>query len=379
MAWMRRAAQAALKRFNQAVASWRRLPIAESGRPGSAAAAARTARPARRPRTPRRQLPETTKKSVLWRQRYACASCGCLLPPTYELDHIVPLAAGGTNGLDNLQALCRDCHVQKTRGDMGKIAAAKRRQGKPAQSQPAQPPAAEISVRNRGGVLDGLNEGQLAAVRAPACGAQRVRAGPGTGKTRVLVARVAHLLLHEGVDPRSCLALTFTNKAALAVRAQLRGGGLLAPEQAEQIAAGTFHSVCLRMLRDDMDHLFASGAARRRRGFGVYDEAESRKLVAQIMKEIGVPPAAEVAEEEAPLKPSVVHSLISAAKNEGHDVASFVACAQQQQPPQRQQGDWELIGEVFRHYEELLDARNVVDFDECVRCLSTSPARFLLH
>ena len=61
----------------------------------------------------KRELSEPTKKKVAYQQRYTCAGCNCLLPPSYEVDHIVPLALGGTNGLKNLQALCVPCHTQK--------------------------------------------------------------------------------------------------------------------------------------------------------------------------------------------------------------------------------------------------------------------------
>ena len=65
-------------------------------------------------KTPR-LLSENHKKVVAYRQRYLCSSCKCLLPPNYHVDHRVPLALGGTNGLSNLQALCVPCHHQKTR------------------------------------------------------------------------------------------------------------------------------------------------------------------------------------------------------------------------------------------------------------------------
>jgi DNA helicase-2/ATP-dependent DNA helicase PcrA len=417
---MRKAAIDALRRMRQIFDGWGGRELLAKVPPSRAAAVPAAALPAApatpRPlRAPRRQLPEASKKAVLWRQKYHCASCGCLLPPTYELDHLTPLAAGGTDGLANLQALCRACHVQKTRLDMGDIAAirrgerAERRQrrggadGGGGASEPASEPALEPASEpasepaellfGGGGVLDGLNEEQLAAVRAPTFGARRVRAGPGTGKTRVLVARVAHLLLGPAVDPRAVLALTFTNKAANALRAQLRRCAGIAPEQAEQIAAGTFHSVCLRMLRDDIDLLAAATRAqqgegggggtgvgavvRQRRGFGVYDELESRKLVGHIMRhDVEGAAAAAAGEGEQPLKPSAVQSLISTAKNEGMDAAAFAAGAAQRGG--HTTTDWALVAEVFRRYEEALAARNVIDFDDMLimgaRLLETNAA-----
>jgi len=62
-----------------------------------------------------RALSERVKKTVAYTQAYKCAGCDCLLPPTHEVDHIVPVALGGHNGMGNLQALCRTCHTQKTR------------------------------------------------------------------------------------------------------------------------------------------------------------------------------------------------------------------------------------------------------------------------
>ena len=72
------------------------------------------------PLTPR-GVSEAQKKVIAYRQQYKCAGCACLLPPTYEVDHITPLALGGTNGLGNLQALCSACHVQKTRDQRSAI------------------------------------------------------------------------------------------------------------------------------------------------------------------------------------------------------------------------------------------------------------------
>lgn len=68
-----------------------------------------------------RKLSESQKKVVAYRQKYNCNECKCLLPPSYEVDHILPLALGGTNGLSNLQALCPPCHTLKTRSQRHKV------------------------------------------------------------------------------------------------------------------------------------------------------------------------------------------------------------------------------------------------------------------
>lgn len=168
----------------------------------------------------KRELSEPTKKKVAYQQRYTCAGCNCLLPPSYEVDHIVPLALGGTNGLKNLQALCVPCHTQKTRDQRHAILAARKQQRAAnggevddaaaptlaeglAAVEAAVGPAAQSAVAEATGspshllsplqLLRGMNRQQLAAVLATR-GPVRLSAGPGTGKTRVLVARIAHLV-----------------------------------------------------------------------------------------------------------------------------------------------------------------------------------------
>ena len=92
-------------------------PVGDASVSASAAAAAAAAgvTPTRLASLVARSVPEKDKKLVAFRQKYACAACACLLPPSYQVDHIEPLALGGSNGLANLQALCRPCHTQKTR------------------------------------------------------------------------------------------------------------------------------------------------------------------------------------------------------------------------------------------------------------------------
>ncbi|EOD04162.1 hypothetical protein EMIHUDRAFT_250677, partial [Emiliania huxleyi CCMP1516] len=138
-----------------------------------------------------RVLSEREKKIVAYRQQYKCAGCGCLLPPTHQIDHIVPLALGGTNGLTNLQALCVRCHVRKTRGQRHDMLSSRTARE-----------AAELSSLQ---LLRGMNQQQLAAVVC-ADGPLRVAAGPGTGKTRVLTARIAHLVEEARVPPQRVLA-----------------------------------------------------------------------------------------------------------------------------------------------------------------------------
>ena len=109
----------------------------------------------------------------------------------------------------------------------------------------------------------------------------QVLAGPGTGKTRALTARMAYLVGMAKVPARRVLALTFTNKAARELRERMER--LVGPERAEQITMGTYHSLCLAMLRQDIEAI----GMPYRRGFAVYDEEDARKLTRDLLKQAG--------------------------------------------------------------------------------------------
>ena len=162
-----------------------------------------------------RRLSESAKKTVAYRQQYACAVCAVLLPPAYEVDHIQPLALGGSNGLGNLQALCQTCHGTKTREDMRNIADV----ASEAASAEAWPNNVEVdpvpwasadAPRPRGeNLMSALNAEQAAAVRSERR-AFKLKAGPGTGKTRVLTARAQVLVEERSVSPMSILVSLFS-------------------------------------------------------------------------------------------------------------------------------------------------------------------------
>ena len=219
-----------------------------------AAAASVVAKPQRLP------LPAKTRKTVAFNQQYLCAGCGCLLPPEHEIDHIVPVALNGSDALSNLQALCKPCHQQKTRDQRHTILDSIKKE---------RPVEVEEKEVKRVPPLK-LNEQQRAAVEA-STEPIRVVAGPGTGKTRVLTRRVAHLV-ESGARASSVLALTFTNRAANELRERLEEE--INPQDASSISVGTFHRVCLTMLRDDVEALESPI----KRGFAVYDQAAMIKL-----------------------------------------------------------------------------------------------------
>src|ERR1051325_11689843 len=128
-------------------------------------------------------------------------------------------------------------------------------------------------------LLEGLNPHQREAV-SHTNGPLLILAGPGSGKTRVIVHRVAYLLEAEQVYPYHILAVTFTNKAARELRERL--DRLVGEDRARGLSVGTFHALCARWLRRDIKHLG------RDPGFAIYDDNDQIELVKQILKEFEI-------------------------------------------------------------------------------------------
>ena len=153
--------------------------------------------------------------------------------------------------------------------------------------------------------LAALNDEQLRIVTSPLA-LLRVLAGPGSGKTRVLTSRVAHLVA-SGAAPSEILCITFTTKASLEMRERIEAqlGGAVA----RGITAGTFHSVCLRLLRK---HIGDVPGALQAGNFTVYDAEDSEALMRNVLIDLGLH---ETKEDKAFYKASTFHSLSSRAKN----------------------------------------------------------------
>jgi DNA helicase II / ATP-dependent DNA helicase PcrA len=146
--------------------------------------------------------------------------------------------------------------------------------------------------------LDQLNSAQRDAVTSTE-GASLVIAGAGSGKTRVLTYRIAHLL-KKGVPPWSILALTFTNKAAREMKERV--ASVVGNESANKLWMGTFHAIFARILRMEAEHLHYP------KNFTIYDTADSKSLIKSVLKEMGI--------SEKEYKPGEVLSRISSAKND---------------------------------------------------------------
>src|SRR5690554_4616443 len=145
--------------------------------------------------------------------------------------------------------------------------------------------------------LDGLNAAQRAAVEHTE-GPSMVIAGAGSGKTRVLTYRIAHLL-KNGIDSFNILALTFTNKAAREMKERIHK--VVGGTEAKNLTMGTFHSVFARILRHNADKLGYPS------NFTIYDTQDSKSLLKTIIKEFGL--------DDKIYKPGIVYSRISGAKN----------------------------------------------------------------
>jgi DNA helicase-2/ATP-dependent DNA helicase PcrA len=203
-------------------------------------------------------------------------------------------------------------------------------------------------------ILARLNPEQQRAVQTTD-GPVLILAGAGSGKTRVLAHRVAYLVGVKGVRPWQILAVTFTNKAAAELRARITG--LVGEEAGREVAMGTFHALCARVLRRD------GSAIGLDRHFVVYDSDDQQALMKQILREDDLPVTGEY-------KPSAILGAVSRAKNEMLD-ADFVA-ANAHTHRERE------IARLFKRYQARLRSANALDFDdlllEAVRLFQDAPA-----
>ena len=198
---------------------------------------------------------------------------------------------------------------------------------------------AESSVRLEPAVLlEGLTEPQRRAV-VQRGGPLLVVAGAGSGKTRVLTRRIAHLLASGDAQSWEIMAITFTNKAADEMRRRVVD---LVGAEADRMWVSTFHSACLRMLRAHAEVLGYQ------RGFTIYDAGDAETAVERIMKELNL--------DTKRLSPRSVAAAISGAKNE---MRSPTAYAEGENDPHRRR-----IGEIYHRYAERLMLANAMDFDD---------------
>ncbi|MFK7790680.1 MAG: ATP-dependent helicase, partial [Phycisphaeraceae bacterium] len=167
-----------------------------------------------------------------------------------------------------------------------------------------------------------------------------VLAGPGSGKTRVITRRVAHLIQRCGVAPWNVLAITFTNKAS--VEMGERVGALLTERQAKAVTISTFHSLCARLLRQYADKLGLPP------GYSIYDSSDQKRAMKQALEDL------EISTKNFP--PANTLSTISNAKNELIGPEQFSTNADNFYD--------RTIAKAYTRYSEILDKNHALDFDD---------------
>ncbi|RFB10222.1 DNA helicase PcrA [Bacillus sp. HNG] len=189
-------------------------------------------------------------------------------------------------------------------------------------------------------LLAGLNEQQQEAVKATD-GPLLIMAGAGSGKTRVLTHRIAYLMVEKQVAPWNILAITFTNKAAREMKERVQGilGGA-----AEDIWISTFHSMCVRILRRDIDRLGFN------RNFSILDTTDQLSVIKNILKEKNIDPKK--------FDPRSILGTISSAKNELQTPEDYEKTAG---------GMYEqIVSDVYKLYQKRLRKNQALDFDDLI-------------
>jgi len=259
-----------------------------------------------------------------------------------ELEPVVPGAAAAA--LPQEPAWLSDAPLDERDPEARPDAAAKARQDEYQR---------QIADSRREEILGRLNPEQARAVTTTD-GPALILAGAGSGKTRVLAHRIAYLVGVKGVAPWRILAVTFTNRAAAELRDRIIR---LVGEPGKEVQAGTFHSLCARVLRRDGE---AIGLDRR---FVIYDTEDQGQLMKQILREEGLDAKGET-------RPAAILGAISRAKNDMLDPGEI--------PPLRlATGATVQVARLARLYTAALAKTNALDFDDllldAVRLFEESP------
>lgn len=195
-----------------------------------------------------------------------------------------------------------------------------------------------------GNILEGLNEQQKQAVLHKE-GSMLVLAGAGSGKTRVLTARISNLV-QCGINPYSIMAVTFTNKAAKEMQARL--ASILGEDVVKKMWVGTFHNICGRILRQDLVNYKNPEGRKWDNNYVIYDETDSNTLIKNAIKKLNL--------DDKVFQPKLIKSIISNAKGKMQDAYEYATRARDYRS--------QKISEVYDLYEKALQENNAIDFDD---------------
>jgi DNA helicase-2/ATP-dependent DNA helicase PcrA len=193
-------------------------------------------------------------------------------------------------------------------------------------------------------LLENLNKQQAEAVRTTK-GSLLILAGAGSGKTKVLTTRIAYMI-KNGVSPKNILAVTFTNKAAKEMKERI--GKIIGEDTVKYMWVGTFHGICGRILRENIDKYNTSTGKTLDKNFTIYDDADTNQIITRAIK------ALNIDEKIYPAK--MVKAVISNAKNKMQDATTFAAYARDFRS--------QRIASVYEEYERVLNNNNAIDFDD---------------
>ena len=202
----------------------------------------------------------------------------------------------------------------------------------------------DFGNRDMENILDNLNKEQREAVETVR-GPLLVLAGAGSGKTKLLTSRIAYLI-QNGVRPRNILAVTFTNKAAKEMKERL--GNILGENVVKYMWVGTFHGICGRILRENIENYSFQSGKRLDKNFSIYDETDSNAVIKQAIKKLNL--------DDKVYAPKLVKTVISNAKNKMQDAYTFATFARDFKS--------QKIAAIYEEYENSLNNNNAIDFDD---------------
>lgn len=193
-------------------------------------------------------------------------------------------------------------------------------------------------------LLENLNKEQVEAVKTTK-GPLLILAGAGSGKTKVLTTRIAYMI-QNGVRPRNILAVTFTNKAAKEMKERI--GKIIGEDTVKYMWVGTFHGICGRILRENIDKYNTATVKNLDKNFTIYDDSDTNQIITRAIKKLNL--------DDKVYQTKLVKSVISNAKNKMQDATTFATFARDFKS--------QKIASVYEEYEKTLNANNAIDFDD---------------